>query len=57
VAPCTVEGLVAQLRLALADGAERKRRGSNAKAYALENYSWNAIAQQMISIYHQILTP
>jgi glycosyltransferase involved in cell wall biosynthesis len=51
VCDCTVTGLVAQLRLALAEGKERRRRGENAKAYALKNYSWGAIAQQMIEHY------
>jgi glycosyltransferase involved in cell wall biosynthesis len=55
VCPCTVVGLVEQLRLALADGAERRRRGGNAQAYALENYSWGAIAQQMVEFYRQIV--
>jgi len=57
VSPCTVPGLVEQLRLALADGAERQRRGENAKAHALKNYSWGAIAHQMIETYRQILHP
>ena len=56
VSPCTVTGLVEQLRLALADGAERQRRGENAKAHALKNYSWKAIAHQMIETYRQILS-
>jgi glycosyltransferase involved in cell wall biosynthesis len=57
VSPCTVSGLVEQLRLALADGVERRRRGENAKAHALKNYSWRAIAQQMVATYRQILNP
>lgn len=55
VSPCTMSGLVEQLRLALADRAERQRRGENAKAHALKNYSWRAIAQQMVETYRQIL--
>lgn len=55
VSPCTMPDLAEQLRLALADGAERQRRGENAKAHALKNYSWSAIAQQMVETYHQIL--
>jgi glycosyltransferase involved in cell wall biosynthesis len=57
VSSCTVPGLVEQLRLALADSAERRRRGENAKAHALKNYSWKAIAQQMVENYRQILNP
>ncbi|MCU0567750.1 MAG: hormogonium polysaccharide biosynthesis glycosyltransferase HpsP [Oculatellaceae cyanobacterium Prado106] len=57
VSPCSVDGLVEQLRSGLMDSAERQRRGENAKAYALEHYSWGAIAQQMMQIYQQILTP
>ena len=57
VSPCTVSGLLEQLRLALADRAERQRRGENAKAHALKNYSWRAIAHQMTETYRQILNP
>lgn len=43
------------LRKALQSTGERQRRGANAQDYALKNYSWNAIAQQMIQAYQQIL--
>jgi glycosyltransferase involved in cell wall biosynthesis len=55
VCDCTVAGLVTQLRLALADPQERSRRGKNAQTYALQHYSWGAIAQQMIGHY-RVLT-
>jgi glycosyltransferase involved in cell wall biosynthesis len=55
VCDCTVPGLVAQLRQALADPQERSRRGENAQSYALQHYSWSAIAQQIIEHY-RVLT-
>lgn len=54
VTPCTVEGLVLQLRLALQNRAERLRRGANAKAYAETHYSWEGIAQSMLKTYEQM---
>jgi glycosyltransferase involved in cell wall biosynthesis len=55
VCECAVDSLVEQLRAALSDRAERVRRGERAKAYALETYSWEAIAQQVMGMYGQIL--
>ncbi|BAY88767.1 MULTISPECIES: hormogonium polysaccharide biosynthesis glycosyltransferase HpsP [unclassified Tolypothrix] len=50
-----VQVLVNLLQTALQNPAERQRRGLNAQQYALQHYSWNAIARQMISAYQQIL--
>ncbi|QIR35689.1 glycosyltransferase [Tolypothrix sp. PCC 7910] len=50
-----VQVLVNLLHIALQNPAERQRRGLNAQQYALQHYSWNAIAHQMISAYQQIL--
>jgi len=55
VGPCEVEALTGLLREALQDAGERQRRGVNAQEYALRNYSWEAIAQQTIQAYRQIL--
>ncbi|MGK7875563.1 MAG: hormogonium polysaccharide biosynthesis glycosyltransferase HpsP [Xenococcaceae cyanobacterium] len=52
VSYCEVEDLTQKLRLALQDADERKRRGLNARNYALKHYSWQAIARQMIQAYH-----
>lgn len=55
VSSCEVEGIAALVQSALHNGEERRRRGSNAKAYALKHYSWDAIAHQMIQVYDQII--
>ncbi|MCV3215677.1 hormogonium polysaccharide biosynthesis glycosyltransferase HpsP [Plectonema radiosum NIES-515] len=51
-----VESLVELLRFALQNPAECRRRGLRAQEYALSNFSWEAIARQMIQAYNQILT-
>ncbi len=55
VSACEVDALTECLREALQNAGERQRRGANARHYALRNYSWDAIAQQMIQAYRQIL--
>jgi glycosyltransferase involved in cell wall biosynthesis len=55
VVPCEVEALATALRTALQDADDRKYRGTQAKEYTLNHYSWDAIAQQMIQAYQQIL--
>ncbi|MBW4476448.1 MAG: hormogonium polysaccharide biosynthesis glycosyltransferase HpsP [Tolypothrix brevis GSE-NOS-MK-07-07A] len=50
-----VESLVELLREALQNPAECRRRGLLAQEYALQNFSWEAIARQMIQAYNQIL--
>ena len=55
VCPCEVNALTECLREALQDVGEQKRRGENAQEYALRNFSWDAIAQQTIQAYRQIL--
>lgn len=49
-----VNDLVELLTEALENPQERQRRGLRAKTYALENYSWNAIARQMIAAYQDL---
>lgn len=56
ITPCEVGALTETLRIALSDRAEQLRRGKNAQTYAQTHYSWNAIAQQMIQAYQQILS-
>ncbi|MHC5596809.1 MAG: hormogonium polysaccharide biosynthesis glycosyltransferase HpsP [Nostoc sp.] len=51
-----VQALVELLQQALQNPAERQRRGLNAQKYALENFSWDAIAKQTIQAYQEILT-
>jgi glycosyltransferase involved in cell wall biosynthesis len=55
VGACEVNALTEQLRAAIQSAPERQRRGTNAQAYALRHYSWQAIAQQTIQAYRQIL--
>lgn len=55
VSRCDVADLTDTLKTALTDATERHRRGQQAQAYALQHYSWPAIAQQMIQAYEQIL--
>ena len=55
ITSCQVEDLTKTLRLALQDSQERKRRGLNAQNYALKQYNWQAIAQQIIQAYQNIL--
>ncbi|NJR65381.1 MAG: glycosyltransferase [Leptolyngbyaceae cyanobacterium CRU_2_3] len=56
VVPCTVADLTDSLRAALQNSGDRHQRGANAQAYALQNYSWQGIAQQMLTAYQEILT-
>jgi glycosyltransferase involved in cell wall biosynthesis len=42
------------LQEALQNPQECQRRGVNAQKYALENFSWDAIAKQMIQAYQGI---
>jgi len=56
VSPVEVPALVELLRDALQNPEECQRRGLNAKEYALQNYSWNAIARQIIQAYKEVLS-
>lgn len=55
VCACDVDALTECLRESLQDAGERQRRGMKGQEYALKNYHWDAIAQQMIQVYRQIL--
>ncbi|HEY9298899.1 MAG TPA: glycosyltransferase, partial [Phormidium sp.] len=52
----TVASLTESLRLALQDSAEIQRRGLKAKELTIKNYSWQAIAEQTIQAYQQIIS-
>ncbi|WP_346293085.1 hormogonium polysaccharide biosynthesis glycosyltransferase HpsP [Sphaerothrix gracilis] len=56
VVPCELAALTEALQQALQDPAQRQQKGQNARQYAQENYSWPAIAQQMIAAYQQLLS-
>lgn len=49
-----VDDLTKQLQQALNNPEERQQRGNNAREYALNNYSWSAIAQQLIKVYQEL---
>lgn len=51
-----VESIVNLLTNALSHPQECQRRGLNAKNYALNNFSWDAIAQQVIQAYRAIIS-
>ncbi|MDY6785029.1 MAG: hormogonium polysaccharide biosynthesis glycosyltransferase HpsP [Cyanobacteriota bacterium] len=55
VSDCTIQGLTDNLRYAITNGADRQQRGIRAHDYALQHYSWDAIASQMIQAYEQLL--
>jgi glycosyltransferase involved in cell wall biosynthesis len=56
VVPTQVEPLAEALSEALSKNSlEASRRGENARRCAKENYSWDAIAQRMLTTYHESL--
>jgi glycosyltransferase involved in cell wall biosynthesis len=55
VSKLEVPTLTELLRIALQNPCECQRRGLRAKEYALQHYSWDAIARQMIEAYENIL--
>ena len=56
VVPTETPALTQALKAALSDPAERQQRGKNARQCAIENYSWQAIAQKLTDSYQTILT-
>ncbi len=50
-----VSALTELLRTALQNPTELQRRGLRAKEYALQNFSWDAIARQTIEAYKEIM--
>ena len=55
VGPLEVRSIANSIKSALLDPDERQRRGLNGKEYAKKYYNWEAIAQQTIDGYQQIL--
>lgn len=55
VSNCDVDEIATMIQTALGDRDELRRRGALARDYALEHYSWGAIAEQMIGAYEDIL--
>ncbi|HSF74642.1 MAG TPA: hormogonium polysaccharide biosynthesis glycosyltransferase HpsP [Microcoleus sp.] len=56
VGPLEVGAIANSIKSALLNPQERQRRGLNGKEYANKHYNWEAIAQQTIDAYQQILS-
>ena len=56
VGPLEVGAIANSIKSALLNPQERQRRGLNGKEYAKNHYNWEAIAQQTIDAYQQILS-
>jgi glycosyltransferase involved in cell wall biosynthesis len=56
VGPLEVGAIANSIKSALLNPQERQRRGLNGKEYAQKHYNWEAIAQQTIDAYQQILS-
>jgi glycosyltransferase involved in cell wall biosynthesis len=56
VGPLEVGAIANSIKSALLNPQERQRRGLNGKEYAKKHYNWEAIAQQTIDAYQQILS-
>ncbi len=56
VGPLEVGAIANSIKSALLNPQERQRRGLNGKEYAKKYYNWDAIAQQTIHAYQQILS-
>ena len=55
VADCSIESVRDRLLDALSNLNDCQRRGNNARTYATQYYSWQAIAQQAIDQYQRII--
>jgi len=55
VVPCEVAALTGALHTALAPGSPLAQRGIQGRTYARSHYHWEAIAQQMVTVYQQCL--
>jgi glycosyltransferase involved in cell wall biosynthesis len=55
VVPATVDGLIDGLVDLLGDPGSLKSKGERLKDYTSENYTWDAIIQKYIHMYHQLL--
>ena len=55
VGSCEIESVARMLKSALENPAECQRRGSNARTYAIEHYSWDAIARKTVAAYQSLL--
>ncbi|MEG4118083.1 hormogonium polysaccharide biosynthesis glycosyltransferase HpsP [Microcoleus sp. N9_B4] len=56
VGPLEVGAIAHSIKSALLNPQERQRRGLNGQEYARKHYNWEAIAQQTIDAYQQILS-
>ena len=56
VEPLEIGAIAHSIKSALLNPQERQRRGLNGQEYARKHYNWEAIAQQTIDAYQQILS-
>ncbi|MEG4489895.1 hormogonium polysaccharide biosynthesis glycosyltransferase HpsP [Microcoleus sp. D3_18_C4] len=56
VGPLEVGAIANSIKSALLNPQERQRRGLNGQEYARKHYNWEAIAQQTIDAYQEILS-
>ncbi|MEG4036669.1 hormogonium polysaccharide biosynthesis glycosyltransferase HpsP [Microcoleus sp. S36b_A4] len=56
VEPLEIGAIANSIKSALLNPEERQRRGLNGKEYARKHYNWDAIAQQTIDAYQEILS-
>lgn len=56
VTPLELGAIAHSIKSALLNPDERQRRGLNGQEYAKKHYNWDAIAQQTIDAYQQILS-
>ncbi|MEG3904042.1 glycosyltransferase [Microcoleus sp. B4-C5] len=56
VEPLEIGAIANSIKSALLNPQERQRRGLNGQEYAKKHYNWEAIAQQTIDAYQQILS-
>ncbi|MEG5003714.1 glycosyltransferase [Microcoleus sp. B5-C4] len=56
VEPLEIGAITNSIKSALLNPQERQRRGLNGQEYAKKHYNWEAIAQQTIDAYQQILS-
>jgi glycosyltransferase involved in cell wall biosynthesis len=56
VVPATVDGLKDGLLEILRDPGDLNSKGKKLKEYTIENYTWDAIIQKYIRLYHRLLS-
>ena len=52
---CQLEDLTNTLEAAITNPKIRQQRGKNARDLVLNQYSWSAIAEQMLTVYQNLV--